>query len=191
VDVRVVAATNRDLQAEIRAGRFRADLFHRLAVVEVRVPPLRERREDIPLLVEHIVARLAADRGRPTPRLSPEAQAALQAHDWPGNVRELRNVLERALAIAGDADRIDARVFGLTGAGAGQAGLGQGVDAADGAPGVSFKEAKERLVGAWEREYLGELLRKADGNVTLAARRAGLARGYLHALLNKHGLARE
>ena len=100
VDVRVLSATSRNLQDEIAAGRFREDLFYRLNVVPVKLPPLRERREDIPELVSHFLARYAAERRMQPPRISEEAMAALQAHDWPGNVRQLRNIIERTLILA-------------------------------------------------------------------------------------------
>src|SRR5215213_5539117 len=100
VDVRVLSATSRNLQDESAAGRFREDLFYRLNVVPVRLPPLRERREDIPALVDHFLARFAAERRIPTPSLSDEAMAALQAHEWPGNVRQLRNIIERTIILA-------------------------------------------------------------------------------------------
>src|ERR671927_557442 len=100
VDVRVLSATSRNLQDEIAAGRFREDLFYRLNVVPVRLPALRERREDIPELVSHFLARYAMERRMPSPRISEEAMAALQAHDWPGNVRQLRNIIERTLIMA-------------------------------------------------------------------------------------------
>lgn len=101
VDVRVLAATNKDLRKEIEEGRFREDLFFRLAVIEVQVPPLRERKEDIPLLIEHFNRRIADDYGHPPKQYTPEAIAALQEHNWPGNIRELANVVER-LAILCD-----------------------------------------------------------------------------------------
>jgi len=107
VDLRVVAATNRDLEEEIAAGRFRRDLFYRLAVVALHVPPLRERAADLPALVEHVLAGIAARYRRPMPDLSPAARAALERHAWPGNVRELVNVLERALVLS-PGDTIDA-----------------------------------------------------------------------------------
>src|SRR6476659_3017275 len=100
VDVRVLSATSRNLQDEISAGRFREDLYYRLNVVPVRLPPLRERREDIAELVSHFLARLAAERRMSAPSISQEAMAALQAHDWPGNVRQLRNIIERTLILA-------------------------------------------------------------------------------------------
>ena len=100
VDVRVLSATSRNLQDEIAAGRFREDLYYRLNVVPVRLPALRERREDIPELVSHFLARFAAERRMSAPTISEEAMAALQAHDWPGNVRQLRNIIERTLILA-------------------------------------------------------------------------------------------
>ena len=100
VDARIVAATNRDLEAEVRAGRFRSDLFYRIAVVSIRLPPLRERREDLPELAHHLLGSLAARHRRPLPRLDAPARAALLAYPWPGNVRELANALERALVLS-------------------------------------------------------------------------------------------
>src|SRR5690348_5019565 len=100
VDMRVLSATSRNLQEEIAAGRFREDLFYRLNVVPVKLPPLRERREDIPELVSHFLARFAAERRMPALSISEEAMAALQAHDWPGNVRQLRNIIERTIILA-------------------------------------------------------------------------------------------
>jgi len=104
VNVRLVATSNRDLLAEVRAGRFREDLYYRLHVVPIRLPPLRERREDIPLLVEHFARREAIRLGRPVEPLSADALAALQRYDWPGNVRELRNVIERAIVLSPDGE---------------------------------------------------------------------------------------
>jgi two-component system response regulator PilR (NtrC family) len=100
VAARIVAATNRDLAAEVKAGRFREDLFYRLNVIQVRLPPLRERREDLPLFLAHFLEVLAAEQGRPPPRLSPEAERVLLAWDYPGNVRELANLVERAVTLA-------------------------------------------------------------------------------------------
>jgi two-component system, NtrC family, response regulator PilR len=103
VDVRVVAATNRDLEAEVARGAFRSDLYYRLNVIEVRLPPLRQRREDVPLLVEHFVRRFAADQDKPMRGVDPAAMKRLEAYDFPGNVRELENIIERAVALAGSA----------------------------------------------------------------------------------------
>jgi NtrC-family two-component system response regulator AlgB len=100
VDARIVAATNRDLDVEVAAGRFRSDLFYRLAVVSLALPPLRERREDLSALIDHLLATLAARHRRAVPQLEPAAREALAAYDWPGNVRELGNALERALLLS-------------------------------------------------------------------------------------------
>jgi len=100
VAARIVAATNRDLSTEVQAGRFREDLYYRLNVIQLRIPPLRERREDLPLFLAHFLERFAAELGRPRARLSPEAEEILLAHDWPGNVRELANVVERAVTLS-------------------------------------------------------------------------------------------
>jgi DNA-binding NtrC family response regulator len=97
VDVRVIAATNKDLMEEVRQGRFREDLYYRLNVIEIRIPPLRERREDIPLLAEHFLERIGHELGKEIASIAPGALKLLLAHDWPGNVRELENAIERAI----------------------------------------------------------------------------------------------
>jgi DNA-binding NtrC family response regulator len=102
IDVRVISATNRDLAQEVTSGRFREDLYYRLKVVQVEVPPLRERREDIPLLVDHFLTRLAEESDRARPELAPECLERLVAHDWPGNVRELQNEITRMFALGGE-----------------------------------------------------------------------------------------
>jgi DNA-binding NtrC family response regulator len=211
-DVRVIAATNRDLAEEVRQGRFREDLFHRLAVVRVRLPPLRERKEDIPLLVTHLLSRAAEASGLmqlqqttggasgvPTTIdvplgaaiVPPETMALLMNHDWPGNVRELKNVLDRGLSLLlpppGDGPA------GTTGGPPVLTpellGLGAGALGAPPAPATNFHEAKEQLVSAWERDFVQALLKRAGGNVSRAAREAGIDRVYLHRLMKKHGIA--
>jgi DNA-binding NtrC family response regulator len=178
VDVRVIAASNRDLWQECRAGRFRADLYHRLAVLRVRIPPLRERRDDIPLLARHMLARRARE-------LTPDALSLLAAHGWPGNVRELRNVLTHATSVV------------PAGAIIGPAQLGMGtaerpaIDLAstrDWADGSDFHLAKKHIVASWEKSFLADLMQRAEGNVARAAKKAGLDRPYLYRLLRKHGL---
>ncbi len=186
ISVRVIAATNRDLITEVREGRFRRDLYHRLAVVRVEIPPLRQRREDVPLLVEHFLALAAKGAGRPVPTVPPQTLAMLTAHDWPGNVRELRNVMEQALALS-PGTSLDAGLLSLPEGPSGGASGGTQMPTGSGQP---FREARERLIEAWEREYLVDLLGKADHNVSEAARRAGLSRVYLHELIRKHGLTR-
>jgi DNA-binding NtrC family response regulator len=107
-DFRLIAATNRDLQAEVAAGRFRGDLYYRLNVVRIRMPPLRERLEDVPILVEELLKSIVKELGRRVPKVSPHAMKKLQSYPWPGNVRELRNVLERAmLTLPGDEIRTE------------------------------------------------------------------------------------
>ncbi|MBN1771601.1 MAG: sigma 54-dependent Fis family transcriptional regulator [Deltaproteobacteria bacterium] len=177
VDVRVIAATQRPLEDDVRAGRFRRDLYYRLAVLRTVLPPLRERKEDIPALVEHFVARFRPGRSVAVPAAT---LALLREYDWPGNVRELRNTVERALAMAPDATTVEPRLLGLD--------LGDGVGRSAVEPDRPFHEAKDALVRAWEREYLSGLLRRTDGNVSAAARRAGVDRMHLHRLLRKHGL---
>jgi DNA-binding NtrC family response regulator len=176
VDVRVIAATQVDLEAEVAAGRFRRDLYHRLAVLHLELPPLRARKEDIPRLVRRFV-----DAIRPggAVEIPPDTLAALGEHDWPGNVRELRNVVERALTVAPRARRLEPSLLEIPP----PAGRGE-AERAD----VPFHEAKEKLVSSWERGYLADLLRKTGGSVAEAARRSGVDRAHLYRLLKKHGL---
>jgi two-component system response regulator GlrR len=159
VDVRVIAATHRDLRAEVNAKRFRADLFYRLAVVDVHLPALRERPEDLPLLVDHLLAAFGAAAARVK---TPELLAQLATHSWPGNVRELRNYLERCIAL----DTIEPLA----------------VDAK--ATGGAMRQAKE----SWERAYLEELLSRHDNNVSAASRAAGIDRKQLYKMLWRNGL---
>ena len=169
VDVRVIAATNRDLDAEVKAGRFRADLLHRLAVVRVRLPPLRERLEDLPLLVRSLLDALG---GRAHGfGLSQAVLERLKAHQWPGNVRELKNLIERGVAM------------GELSAPAGTA-LAQD----QGPKSLDYHQAREDALAAFERDFIEHVLRSCDGNVSRAARESGIDRVYLHKLIKKHGL---
>jgi DNA-binding NtrC family response regulator len=183
VDVRVIAATNRDLREEVRAGRFREDLYHRLAVVKVTLPPLRARKDDLPRLVHHFLA------ARPDLELPPETLALLAEYDWPGNVRELKNVIDRGLSLLGppgDARVLAPSLLGLESPPSPPSGGAlAGWAAVDG---EGFRRAKERLIAAWERDYVAQLLRRAGGNVSRAAREGGLDRVYLHRLMKKHGI---
>ncbi len=174
VDLRVIAATHRDLESEVAAGRFRADLYYRLAVVPVQVPALRERADDIPLLARRILQ----EAGRPDFALSSELEQKLIEHSWPGNVRELRNVIQAVLA-GGDLALLEARR---------PASPTNGNDETDALKELPFKEAKERIVDAFTREYLVALLHRSGGNVSEVARSAGLARSHVHALLSKYGI---
>jgi DNA-binding NtrC family response regulator len=173
-DVRVLAATHRDLRAEVNAGRFRADLYYRLAVARVVIPPLRERPEDVEPLVRHFVERLT---GAPDHAILGDVLDALRAHPWSGNVRELRNVVESALvmgevALAGDRGEV-ARI-----------------PTSSGEPGevAPYRDARARALHKFEAEYLRALIDRCGGNASEAARRARMDRPYLLTLLRKHGL---
>jgi DNA-binding NtrC family response regulator len=171
VDVRVIAATNRALHEEVNRGAFRPDLYYRLNTVRLRVPPLRERREDIPLLVAHFYRQFSPDDPVPPPELV----AALETRPWPGNVRELRSAVERAVLLSDpfwDPDEAAAP------------------EAADRA--TSFRAAKERMIARWEKSYLADLVTSHTGNLSAAARAARMDRNHLRELLKKHGIqARE
>jgi len=184
VDVRVLSATSRNLQEEINDGRFREDLFYRLNVVPVKLPPLRERREDIPELVSHFLARYAAERRMSPPRISEEAMAALQAHDWPGNVRQLRNIIERTLILA-PGDRVSCIEVDLLPA--------EILDSHNvmGGPGTAMaimgsplREARE----SFEREYLRIQIRRFSGNISRTASFIGMERSALHRKLKALGI---
>jgi transcriptional regulator with GAF, ATPase, and Fis domain len=174
VDVRFVAATNRDLKADIRAGRFREDLYYRLHVVPVRLPPLRERRDDIPLLVQHFVDTESARLGREPRPIEAASLEALCAYDWPGNVRELRNVLERAIVMSrGDVVRVP---WALGARGAAEPGAGP-----------DPRPLAERL-REFKRERLRAALALADGNQTQAAESLGLHRQSFARMLKELGV---
>ncbi|MHB8873989.1 MAG: sigma 54-interacting transcriptional regulator [Myxococcaceae bacterium] len=181
VDVRVIAATNRDLVKEIRSGNFREDLYFRLSVINIQLPPLRQRRDDIPLILRSALAdpEIVTKHGKK--RFSPAALSMLMAYPWPGNVRELMNVLSHVLTFS-ESDEVDvqhlpARV------------QGQQKDAP--LPfneHLSFKDAKEQLLENFEREYIGQVLRRCDGNISRAARESGLHRKSIERLVKKHQL---
>jgi two-component system response regulator HydG len=170
VDVRLICATNRDLRAEVAAGRFRDDLYYRLNVVEIRVPPLAERPEDVPLLIDHFLRRYADRFGLGPVTLAPEMRAQLVAASYPGNVRELQHRIERLVALS-------------SGGVIEQASL----DDAAGPVGASTLGLKER-VEAFERGLLAEALHAAGGNRSETARRLGISRVTLLDKLKKHGL---
>jgi two-component system nitrogen regulation response regulator NtrX len=184
VDVRVLSATSRNLADEIAEGRFREDLFYRLNVVPVRIPALRERREDIPELVTHFLARFAAERRMSAPTLSDEALAALQAHDWPGNVRQLRNIIERTIILA-PGDRVGRIEVDLLPPEVLDHPASVGVTSATmtimGSP---LREARE----SFEREYLRVQIRRFSGNISRTASFIGMERSALHRKLKALGL---
>jgi DNA-binding NtrC family response regulator len=182
VDVRVIAATHRDLKAETQAGRFREDLFYRLNVFPVRLPPLRERREDVPLLASHFLAKHAHALRRELAGFDAEALRALAGYPWPGNVRELENAVERAVALAAGA-RVTVNDLppDVTG---GQAGTIPGELLAA----MPYRDAVDLARDRVSRDYLAALLQEFDGNVTRAAERAGMERESLHRLLKRYGV---
>src|SRR5215210_1359220 len=184
VDVRVLSATSRNLQDEIAAGRFREDLFYRLNVVPVRIPALKERREDIPELVNHFLARFAAERRMSAPSISDEAMAALQAHDWPGNVRQLRNIIERTIILA-PGDRVSCIEVDLLPAEIldNQSAIG-GPTTAMAIMGSPLREARE----SFEREYLKIQIRRFSGNISRTASFIGMERSALHRKLKALGI---
>jgi len=182
VDVRVIAATNKDLAAEIAAGRFREDLYYRLNVVPVNVPPLRERREDIPLLVAHFAERLAEHEGLARRPIGDDAVARLAEREWPGNVRELRNTVERLLILAAGPRVTAADVDRLLGARAGGAEPGLGALASC----RTFEEFRE----AAERAFLLAKLRANDWNVSETARLLDMPRSNLYKKIERYQLSR-
>jgi DNA-binding NtrC family response regulator len=182
VDVRVVAATNRDLRREINAGQFRLDLFYRIAVIQIRLPALRERLDDLPALVTALLERIQRDRGLTDPiELDADFWAPLATYAWPGNVRELRNYLEQ-LVILRVAPPLDAS----------REPVAQNVGAIlDGLDRLPWHNAKSALIERFERQYIASLLAQTDGNIAEAARRAGVDRGTLFRTIRRLGLRRE
>ncbi|MFW6079662.1 MAG: sigma-54 interaction domain-containing protein, partial [Gemmatimonadota bacterium] len=184
VDIRVVAATNRDPERAVEEGVLREDLYFRLNVVPIRVPPLRERREDVLPLVRHYLQEFAERYERAALRLSAEAIGALESYAWPGNVRELQNLTERIVSLAAPGQEITPRELP-----AAVAGVDAPVDAGrlfrTDRP---FHEAKEMAVDTFERAYLRTLMAESDGNISRAARKADVSRKTIHRLLRKHDL---
>jgi len=181
IDIRIIAATNRDLRGEVNDGRFRSDLYYRLAVIKVRLPPLRERPEDVQPIVERLLQSLGAEGDTRASLQTSEFLANVKMAAWPGNVRELRNYLERCIvfrqplpvqepALPNDAAR-------------GGEGSQASVDTA-----LPYDEARQRILDAWERRYLESLLRAHQGNVERAARAAGIGRAYMYRLVGRHRL---
>jgi two-component system nitrogen regulation response regulator NtrX len=187
VDVRVLATTNRDLSAEIGAGRFREDLFYRLAVVPLRVPPLRERREDVPPLARHFLARSADISGQPPRTLSEDAMAALQAYDWPGNVRQLRNLIDWLLIMAPGDAREPIRADALPPEVSGAAPVALRLDRSAEIMTMPLRDARE----LFERQYLEAQLLRFGGNISRTAQFVGMERSALHRKLKGLGVQGE
>ncbi|HEX6941019.1 MAG TPA: sigma-54 dependent transcriptional regulator [Longimicrobiales bacterium] len=186
IDIRVIAATNRDPEEAVAEGTLRQDLYFRLNVVPIRVPPLRARREDIPLLAQHFLRRYAEkyERDAAAPlRLAPDALRALMAHSWPGNVRELQNLMERVVSLAAPGQEVTLQDLPdeLSTVAAASSPITPDVDR-------PFHEAKEQAIEAFERAYLEALLVRHDGNISEAARRAGIDRKTVHRMLKKYDI---
>ena len=182
LDVRVIAATNTDLRRAVAAGQFREDLFYRLNILHVALPPLRERREDIPVLLAHFLDQYRARYASRVEGFTPEAFDALLRHDWPGNIRELENAVERALAVVDEPriplEALPPEVLSSTGRTRLPAALSS----------LSYREMIDLARERASREYLVTLMQEFGGNVTKAAERAGVERESLHRLLKRYGL---
>ena len=178
VDVRILAATNRELKSEVEAGNFREDLYFRLGVFELKIAPLREHKEDIPFLAREFLKRLSPEKER---RFGEDAIRFLSSHDWPGNVRELGNIIERVIHLVDD-EIIDAPSIMSTSI----TGVGPPPDSKKwgGRGNLPFARAREMA----EKEYLVDLLRRHEFNVSAASRTAEIHRQSLHRLLRKHGI---
>ncbi len=184
VDVRLIAATNQDVEAAVREGRFREDLYYRLKVVELVIPSLAERREDIPLLVDHFL-RDAAKRFRREPKpLSGDALRACVGHPWKGNVRELRSAVEQALLLGSGPEITAADLIGSTGGG------NHVTPPPDGQP-KTFREAKDRFVESFERDFLLQALRRTGGNISKAAEEVGMYRQNFQQKMRELGITVE
>ena len=181
-DVRVVAATNKDLEKEMEAGRFRQDLYYRLNVIPLLIPPLRERKEDIPLLVSRFLKEFALKEGEQEKTISDDALALLMEHDWPGNVRELKNLIER-LVITTPVQVITRNETPFLGKGGIELALSENLADLDFAS-ASYREAKMEF----EKQYIARKLREFDGNISRTAEAIGLERSNLHRKIKSYGL---
>lgn len=185
IDVRIVSATNRDLRALVAAGKFREDLYYRANVIDLVVPPLRERAGDIELVATHFLRRYGSSGQVAVKGFEPEAMIALETYSWPGNVRELQNVIERACALAeGEMITLAELPAHLRV----PAPLKDRTSAVDHGNKLTLKEARERWIGQLEASYVADLLKQAGGNLSEAARGAGVDRKTLRHLLAKHGI---
>jgi DNA-binding NtrC family response regulator len=194
VDVRVIAASNRPLEPEVEAGRFRRDLYHRLSVVTITVPPLRERGEDIPILVERQIQYLARETGRHVTGVTAQAMQALCRYPWPGNVRELNNVLERAILLCDDTEITLEDLpesIACTEAPSPVAGAGHTIRLPEEWFVRPLREVREALLPDLERQYFSGLLRATGGRVGEAAKQAGIQERSLYEKMKKLGLRKE
>ena len=180
-DVRLIAATNRDLERAVAEVRFREDLYYRLAVFRIHLPPLRERGDDVLLLADHFVRQLGGDMGKLAPGLSREARDLLTAHSWPGNIREVQNAIERALILA-EGELISAGQLGIA-----PRALGDVATPVTPIPGIE-RGTEVRVVAEVEKQMIVEALRRANGNKSRAADALGLSRTQLLRRVRRFGL---
>jgi transcriptional regulator with GAF, ATPase, and Fis domain len=186
VDIRVVAATKQDLRSQIEQGKFREDLYFRLAVVPLYMPPLRERKDDIPAMVQAFVSKLSQGEQVDVPD---DVLDSLMAHDWPGNVRELRNILERGVFLSKQMGPDAFKMMSFGGSIFTARNRPSKSPEIQFDPALSYRANKERWSDEFERRYLKWLLDRAEGNISRAAREAEMDRKYLHKLIKKHGIA--
>lgn len=190
VDVRILSATNKDLLKLIEQGKFREDLYYRLNVINLRLPPLRERREDIPILVRHFIAKAAEKKGEDARSISAKAMEQLQRFDWPGNVRQLENEMERALALSGQVIGVTDLSPRLTQSTASSSRRSRGLDRLT-FDSMSLKEMVAKETEAIEREIIGEALRKTSYKKSQCAKLLGISRPTLDSKIEKYSLTRE
>jgi transcriptional regulator with PAS, ATPase and Fis domain len=179
IDVRIVAATSLNLDEMVRDRRFREDLYYRINVVRIDLPPLRDRGDDLGLLAEYFTEKFSREMSRPIPAITPQAYSILRRYHWPGNVRELQNIIRRAIALSDDnllgSDDLPVSLVAAADAGRGEAARG-------------FFEIRDDYLARFEREYFTSLLERHHGHVKEAALEARLPRGTLYRLLNQHGI---
>lgn len=183
IDVRIISATNTDLEKVVKAGAFREDLYYRLNVVRINVPPLRERKEDVPLLASHFLCKWSENKEEEK-GLSPGALRRLMEYNWPGNVRELENVIQRSILVAEGSEIQPADIL-----------LRHEqlpwLAEVEGFSSVTYDQAKEEVFRRFQKEYFTDLLQKCHGNITLAAEKSGITRTALHRIIKKLGLSEE
>jgi len=199
VDVRIIAATNQDLEAMIEQGKFREDLYYRLKVVEIRVPPVRERREDVPLMVQHFIAEARQRFSAPEKQLTPEAMRACVEAPWKGNARSLKAAIEQAVILSSgtgitpedlfagsepDGDHASPSIPGVS-------NHSSATSENNDEPDLTFTEAKKKFVGDWERDFFVRALRATGGNISRAAERTGMYRQSFQQKMRELGITIE